>query len=90
MNKRVNPIAAEEETSPADLAPQRAGIQSVEVGFSLLQVLAASRGPLMLRDVAAAAGMSAAKAHRYLSASSAWSWSYRMLAAPAMTSAPPP
>ena len=50
----------------ADLPAQRAGIQSVEVGFSLLQVLAASPGPLMLRDLAAAAGMSAAKAHRYL------------------------
>jgi DNA-binding IclR family transcriptional regulator len=47
-------------------APQRAGIQSVEVGFALLQVLSASPGPLMLRDLAAAAGMSAAKAHRYL------------------------
>ncbi|MBA3592499.1 MAG: IclR family transcriptional regulator [Pseudomonadota bacterium] len=45
---------------------QRAGIQSVEVGFSLLQVLGTSPGPLMLRDLAAAAGMSAAKAHRYL------------------------
>ncbi|MDB5966708.1 MAG: transcriptional regulator, IclR family [Polaromonas sp.] len=50
----------------AVLAPQRAGIQSVEVGFALLQALAASNGPLMLRDLAAAAGMSAAKAHRYL------------------------
>jgi len=48
------------------LPPQRAGIQSVEVGFSLLEVLATSAGPLMLRDLAAAAGMSAAKAHRYL------------------------
>ena len=47
-------------------APQRAGIQSVEVGFALLAVLSASPGPLMLRDLAAAAGMSAAKAHRYL------------------------
>ena len=47
-------------------APQRAGIQSVEVGFGLLLVLAASKGPLMLRDLAAAAGMNAAKAHRYL------------------------
>jgi DNA-binding IclR family transcriptional regulator len=47
-------------------APQRAGIQSVEVGFALLEVLATSPGPLMLRDLAAAAGMSAAKAHRYL------------------------
>ena len=45
---------------------ERAGIQSVEVGFGLLDVLARAPGPLMLRDLAAAAGMSAAKAHRYL------------------------
>jgi DNA-binding IclR family transcriptional regulator len=45
---------------------ERAGIQSVEVGFALLDVLARADGPLMLRDLAAAAGMSAAKAHRYL------------------------
>lgn len=44
----------------------RAGIQSVEVGFALLEALARASGPLMLRDLAAAAGMSAAKAHRYL------------------------
>ncbi len=45
---------------------ERAGIQSVEVGFGLLDVLAKGAGPLMLRDLAAAASMSAAKAHRYL------------------------
>ena len=45
---------------------ERAGIQSVEVGFALLEGLTRARGPLMLKDVAAAAGMSAAKAHRYL------------------------
>ena len=45
---------------------ERAGIQSVEVGFALLDVLASAPGPLMLRDLAAAAEMSAAKAHRYL------------------------
>jgi DNA-binding IclR family transcriptional regulator len=45
---------------------ERAGIQSVEVGFALLQVLGDSAGPLMLRDLARAANMSAAKAHRYL------------------------
>jgi DNA-binding IclR family transcriptional regulator len=45
---------------------ERAGIQSVEVGFTLLDVLARAAGPLMLRDLAAAAEMSAAKAHRYL------------------------
>src|SRR3954462_2694380 len=50
------------------LAPmkERAGIQSVEVGFGLLDVLSKAAGPLMLRDLAGAAGMSAAKAHRYL------------------------
>ncbi|MCC2633746.1 MAG: transcriptional regulator, IclR family-like protein [Ramlibacter sp.] len=45
---------------------ERAGIQSVEVGFALLQVLGEAPGPLMLRDLARAANMSAAKAHRYL------------------------
>ena len=45
---------------------QRAGIQSVEVGFSLLDVLANAGSALMLRDLAAKADMSAAKAHRYL------------------------
>jgi DNA-binding IclR family transcriptional regulator len=45
---------------------ERAGIQSVEVGFGLLDVLGQAAGPLMLRDLAKAANMSAAKAHRYL------------------------
>ncbi|MFN9473925.1 IclR family transcriptional regulator [Acidovorax sp.] len=45
---------------------ERAGIQSVEVGFALLEGLTRARGPLMLKDLAASAGMSAAKAHRYL------------------------
>ena len=44
----------------------QAGIQSVEVGFALLDALAHARGPMMLRDLATAAAMSAAKAHRYL------------------------
>src|SRR3954464_15528342 len=45
---------------------ERAGIQSVEVGFALLEALGQAAGPQMLRDLAASAGMSAAKAHRYL------------------------
>ena len=49
-----------------DTEPQRAGIQSVEVGFSLLKVLSDAGNALMLRDLAAKADMSAAKAHRYL------------------------
>jgi DNA-binding IclR family transcriptional regulator len=57
-------------SSTTEMTPEgdkaRAGIQSVEVGFALLDVLAQALGPLMLRDLASAAGMSAAKAHRYL------------------------
>lgn len=45
---------------------ERAGIQSVEVGFALLDALAKARGPLMLKELGAATDMSAAKAHRYL------------------------
>ena len=45
---------------------ERAGIQSVEVGFALLEALTHSLGPLMLKELAVAAKMSAAKAHRYL------------------------
>jgi DNA-binding IclR family transcriptional regulator len=52
--------------APEDSEHLRAGIQSVEVGFELLNALSQAPGALMLRDLAAAAGMSAAKAHRYL------------------------
>jgi len=44
----------------------RQGIQSIEVGVRLLQALATHRHAMMLRDLALAADMSAAKAHRYL------------------------
>jgi len=60
------PDTAEAEAEVPDDSPQRAGIQSVEVGFELLDALSRTDGALMLRDLAAAAGMSAAKAHRYL------------------------
>jgi DNA-binding IclR family transcriptional regulator len=42
------------------------GVQSIEVGGRLLEVLAQATQPQMLRDLAAAAAMPAAKAHRYL------------------------
>jgi len=45
--------------------PQR-GIQSIEVGGQLLRSLAASPGPMALRDLARESGMDASKAHRYL------------------------
>lgn len=44
----------------------RRGIQSIEVGGSLLQALVQHGGPMMLKDLAALAGMPAAKAHPYL------------------------
>lgn len=65
--------AVDDDDSRDDLAnddarddARRAGIQSIEVGFRLLQALAAAPRAMMLRDLAAAAGMSPAKAHRYL------------------------
>jgi len=42
------------------------GIQSVEVGGQLLKALALTGRPMPLKDLAAAAGMTAAKAHPYL------------------------
>ena len=47
-------------------ASSRQGIQSVEVGGRLLEALAGAQGPMMLRDLAAAARMPPAQAHRYL------------------------
>jgi DNA-binding IclR family transcriptional regulator len=44
----------------------RHGIQSIEVGARLLEALAQARSSMMLRDLAAAAHMPPAKAHRYL------------------------
>jgi DNA-binding IclR family transcriptional regulator len=48
------------------LSKSQAGIQSVEVGFALLEALTRAPAAMMLRDLAQEAGMSAAKAHRYL------------------------
>ncbi len=45
---------------------RRQGIQSIEVGNRLLLALAEASGPVSLSDLAAAAGMSTSKAHRYL------------------------
>jgi DNA-binding IclR family transcriptional regulator len=53
-------------TMPPSVAKSQAGIQSVEVGFALLEALTRAPAAMMLRDLAQEAGMSAAKAHRYL------------------------
>lgn len=44
----------------------RRGIQSIEVGGALLQVLVRTAAPMMLKDLAREAGMPPAKAHPYL------------------------
>jgi DNA-binding IclR family transcriptional regulator len=49
-----------------DNSSRRQGIQSVEVAGPLLAALSAHEGPMMLKDLALAARMPAAKAHRYL------------------------
>jgi DNA-binding IclR family transcriptional regulator len=57
------------DSPPDDDTPPRReqrGIQSVEVGGALLRVLAEQGRPLPLKDLAAHAGMSPAKAHPYL------------------------
>ncbi|MGH7004830.1 MAG: IclR family transcriptional regulator, partial [Alphaproteobacteria bacterium] len=45
---------------------ERQGVRSVEIGLRLMRHLADRPGPLALKDLAKAAGMPAAKAHRYL------------------------
>ena len=49
-----------------DLAENRRGIQSVEVGLGLLRALQDAPGSLSLTAVSEAAGMPPSKAHRYL------------------------
>lgn len=48
------------------VSTERQGIQSIEVGFRLIDVMASTNRPMMLRDIAKGAGMPAAKAHRYM------------------------
>jgi DNA-binding IclR family transcriptional regulator len=48
------------------VAAARQGIQSIEIGLRLIRVLVHHGRPMMLKDLAAQAGMPAAKAHRYL------------------------
>jgi hypothetical protein len=49
-----------------EMEKQSNGVQSLEVGLSVLNVLVEAGAALMLKEVAAAADMHPAKAHRYL------------------------
>jgi DNA-binding IclR family transcriptional regulator len=48
------------------MAKSQRGIQSVEIGLRVAKVLAESPGALQLKELAARAGLSASKTHRYL------------------------
>jgi len=61
----IDPIDSSDTTDTAE-EKSRSGIQSIEVGFRLLDVLTNEPRAMMLRDLAQRAGMSPAKAHRYL------------------------
>ncbi|MEC5408416.1 IclR family transcriptional regulator [Paraburkholderia sp. MPAMCS5] len=62
----LDPSEADDESAEAGEEKLRSGIQSIEVGFKLLDVLTHEPRAMMLRDLAQRAGMSPAKAHRYL------------------------
>jgi DNA-binding IclR family transcriptional regulator len=53
-------------TAETSVEKKQRGIQSVEVGGRLLEVLARQRGPLGLTELAGAAQLSSAQAHTYL------------------------
>src|SRR5580658_3163830 len=59
-------IRSRSNSDPQIRLKSQQGVQSVEVGMRLFKALAAASDPLMLKDLAAAARMPPAKAHRYL------------------------
>src|SRR6201995_842841 len=62
----LDPTEPDDDSVESGEEKLRAGIQSIEVGFRLLDVLTNEPRAMMLRDLAQRAGMSPAKAHRYL------------------------
>jgi hypothetical protein len=62
--ERGNEEAPSPKMSSEQSQKEAQGIQSMELGLRLLTVLATARGPMALRDLSAAAGVSPSKAHR--------------------------
>jgi DNA-binding IclR family transcriptional regulator len=52
--------------STPDSAARRTGVQSVEVGLSVLKVIAEANGPMTLASVAGVTGMPRSQVHKYL------------------------
>lgn len=60
------PAATDDDTVDGDRQIGSSGIQSIEVGAALLDVLSNAPGAMPLSTLASAAGMTSSKAHRYL------------------------
>lgn len=54
------------EAKEGDAREGKHGVQSMEIGVRILQAMVAGHRSMMLKDIAAAAGMPASKVHRYL------------------------
>ena len=66
-DSRRSPFSALQPAKPRkELAAARSGIQSLDQGLRVMQLLAHSGSALRLKDLAAKLGMSSSKAHRYL------------------------
>jgi DNA-binding IclR family transcriptional regulator len=64
----VSTALAAMDPSEASPAPGRdhGGIQSVDIGMTVLKALALAKGPMSLKEIGTACGMAPSKAHRYL------------------------
>jgi DNA-binding IclR family transcriptional regulator len=65
-NTRATASATAKPTRPARVAKPQRGVQAVEAGGPLLLALTANPGPMLLKDLAAAARLPASRAHPYL------------------------
>ncbi|WP_164094661.1 helix-turn-helix domain-containing protein, partial [Serratia marcescens] len=62
----AEPQQARAAKPPRAERPGRRGIQSIEIGFKILDYLRTERRPVPLKLIAAGTGMSAANVHYYL------------------------
>jgi DNA-binding IclR family transcriptional regulator len=66
MSNRGRRTSGAEPRAAGQGGKPRKGIQSVEIGLRVLDALARADGPLPLKEISRATGLSASQAHRYL------------------------
>lgn len=66
VKRKIKPKAENADSAEPRRPESRSGIQSIEVGAPLLEVLAHAEDAMPLSALSATAGMTASKAHRYL------------------------